>query len=89
MADNTRDLSQIGNLHAGTLRLLTIATEIGDDFLQYIYRMALRDLEEKSVSVSNRFGSESKRSDRTCGASHDPAIVELAAQLRALASRKH
>jgi hypothetical protein len=102
MADDTPHLNRIGNLYEGTLRLLSIATEIGDDFLQYIYRMALRDLEEKSGSGSKRSssgnkdsgsgskrsGSGSKRSDGKCGASHDPAIVELATQLRALASRK-
>ena len=89
MADIDQKLSRIERLHQGTLRLLSIAAEMRDDFLQYLYKIALQDLEEKSGAINKIYNGDSAPSSNgdPPPPSQDPAIRELAAKVRDLARK--
>jgi hypothetical protein len=64
-------------LHRRTEELIVAAGEINDRFLQYLYGLALRHLQEQA-GIRNEKAEE-------CTWSGEPAIDELASRLKALA----
>lgn len=73
---------RLEEMHRRTAALIESAGELNDRFLQYLYGLALRHLEETSGVKRNEQPHVSSRL-------HDPAIAELADKLRTLGSREH
>ena len=75
-SDNQRQ-RPAAEMHRRTAELIAAAGAIGDTFLQYLYEMALRHLEEQAGLRNEKMGE--------CTRLVDPAIEEVAARLKALA----
>ena len=65
-------------LHQSTSALRTVASDLGDDFLLYIFEVALRHIEENAEPLGEEYPTQRYAAD-------DPAIAELAAKIRSLA----